>query len=259
LKITQGTPQAMELLKLFKKKECLADVYSQEFFDKQPTHDENPDAPFYKDGMESINELEDDKSGNFKPNNHLLFIFLEERDKDLMDRLLKVYPPLIKRFEGFHKPDFLILNLYTKQMLCIGFGRKNRLFAYDPVYEPAIDLYGYTGMGDGGKYIAKFTEHDYYDAVSDLAGALADLSEAMFEWDHLPHNEDMLGYALDEGPRDDGLYYIDEDDDEGYTKEEMEDFLEQFADCQSRGDAALKIIHAFFPQCEWGELNTGDY
>jgi hypothetical protein len=113
-------------------------------------------------------------------------------------------------------------------------------------------------MGDAGKYITKFTEHDYYDAVGEFAGALAQLSGAMFDWDHLPHNDEMIGITLDEGPKEDGLYYID-DEEEGYTKEEMEDFLEQFADCQSRGDAALKVIHSFFPQCEWGELNTGDY
>ena len=258
MRITNGTPKAMEFLALLKQEGCLVDVYSEDFFDRQPTYDQDTDATFDKNGMEYIEDLEADSSQNAKPKNHLLFIFLDEYKRELIDKLLAVHPPLVKHFGSFHKPDFLILNLYTKQMLCVGFGRKNYLFAYDPAYEDTIDFFGYTGMGDSGKYIAKFTEHDYYDAVEDFADALAQLSSAMFDWDHLPHNDEMIGITLDDGPKEDGLYHID-DEEEGYTKEEMEDFLEQFADCQSRGDAALKVIHAFFPQCEWGELNTGDY
>ena len=258
MKITKGTPQAMAFLDLLKKEGNLIDVYSQEFFDRQPTYDEDPGALFHKTDMEYIEELEAEPSENAKPKNHLLFIFLDEYKRDLIDKLLALYPPLAKHFHGFHKPDFIFLNLYTKQILCVGFGRKNRIFAYDPVYESHIDFFGTTGIGDARKYIAKFTEHDYYDLLADFAEALAQLSEAIFDWDHLPHNPEMLEIALDEGAKSDGLYYV-EDDEDGYTKEDLEGFIEQFADCQSRGDAALKVINAFFPQCEWGELNTGDY
>lgn len=208
--------------------------------------------------MGHIEELEADPSENAKPKNHLLFIYLESYKRELINKLLVLCPALVKHFDGLHEPDFIILNLYTKQMLCVGFGRKNRIFAYDPMYEPFIDFFGLTGSGDGGKYLDRLMEHDCYEAVRDFAQALATLSEAMFDWDHLPHNPEMLEIALDDGAKSDGLYYV-EDDEDGYTKEDLEGYIEEYADCQIRGDAALKIIHVFFPECEWGELNTGDY
>lgn len=258
MKINKGTAQAMEFLELLKKEGNLTDVYSQEFFDRQPTYDELPDAPFYKDGMEYIEELEADQDENLKPKNHLLFIFVDEYKKDLIDKLLATYPLLVKRFEGFHKPDFLMLNLYTKQMLCIGFGRKNQIFAYDPAYEPHIEFFGLTGIGDGGKYIDKFTEHDCYDAVSDFAQALDTLSQAMYDWDHLPANPDDISMILDEGPNEDGTYSVDGYD-EGCTEEEMNVFLSEFDDAQRRDDEAMKVIRIFFPAPDYMELNTGDY
>ena len=208
--------------------------------------------------MGYIDDLETDLDENAKPKNHLLFIFIDEYKKELIDKLLAAYPPLIEKFNAFHKPDFIILNLYTKQMLCVGFGRKNRIFAYDPAYSQQIDFYGLTGAGDGRKYLDKFIEHDCYDTVGDFAQALATLSEAMFDWDHLPHNPDMLEIVLDEGAKADGLYYI-EDDEEGYSKEQIEDFLGEYADAKKREDEAMKIIRTFFPAHDWWELNTGDY
>ena len=258
MKITKGTPQAIAFLDLLKKEGNLTDVYSQEFFDRQPTYDEDPEAPFDKNGMEYIEELEADPSENAKPKNHLLFIFLDEYKKDLIDKLLIICPSLVKNFDGLHKPDFIILNLYTKQMLCVGFGRKNRIFAYDPMHEPLIDFFGLTGIGRDSKYLDRFMEHDCYETVRDFAQALATLSEAMFDWDHLPHNPDMLEIALDEGAKSDGLYYV-EDNEDGYTKEDLEGYIEEYADAQRRQDEAMKVIRIFFPAHDWWELNTGDY
>ena len=45
MRITKGTPQAMAFLDLLKKEGNLTDVYSQEFFDRQPTYDEAPAPP----------------------------------------------------------------------------------------------------------------------------------------------------------------------------------------------------------------------
>ena len=81
MRITKGTPQAMAFLDLLKKEGNLTDVYSQEFFDRQPTYDEDPEAPYDKNAMGYIDELEADPSENAKPKNHLLFIFLDEYKK----------------------------------------------------------------------------------------------------------------------------------------------------------------------------------
>lgn len=258
LRITKGTLKAMELLELLKKEGNLTDVYSNEFFDRQPAQEEDPDSPFDKNGMEYIEELEADPGENEKPKNHLLFIFLDEYKKDLIDKLLDLCPSLNKHFDDLHKPDFIILNLYTRQMLCVGFGRKNQIFAYDPMYESHIDFFGLTGSGDDGKYLDRFMEHDCYESVKDFAQALAALSGAMYDWDHLPHNPDMLHVALSEGAKSDGLYYV-EDDENGYSKEDLERYIEEFADAQKRQDEAMKVLRIFFPTHDWWELNTGDY
>lgn len=248
----------MALIELLKKEGNLTDVYSQEFFDRQPTYEEDPYAPFDKNGMEYIDELEADPNESIKPKNHLFYIYVDEYKKELIDKLLEAYPQLVEYFGAFHKPDFLILNLHTKQMLCVGLGRKNRVFAFDPTYESHIDFFGITGIGDEGKYLDAFMEHDCYETVRDFAQALATLSEAMYDWDHLPQNPDLLEIALDEGPKSDGLYYV-EGDDEGYAKEALEEYIEEYADAQKREDEAMKVIRIFFPNQDWWELNTGDY
>ena len=103
MKITMGTPQAMAFLDLLKKEGNLTDVYSQEFFDRQPTYDEDPEAPYYKNGMEHIDELETNLSENEKPKNHLLFIFLDEYKRELIDKLLVLGPSLAMHFDGLSK------------------------------------------------------------------------------------------------------------------------------------------------------------
>jgi hypothetical protein len=54
------------------------------------------------------------------------------------------------------------------------------------------------------------------------------------------------------------LYYV-EDDEDGYTKEDLEGYIEEYADAQRRQDEAMKVIRIFFPAHDWWELNTGDY
>jgi hypothetical protein len=49
MKITKGTPQAMSLLTELKESGDLVDVYSEDFFDRQPTYEDDPSAPFFKD------------------------------------------------------------------------------------------------------------------------------------------------------------------------------------------------------------------
>jgi hypothetical protein len=258
MKITKGTPQAMEILAQLKKSGDLVDVYSEEFFNRQPTYDEDPLAPFTKNGIDWINELECDSEEDAKPKNHLIFIFVDEYKKETHEKLKAIYPPLQKIFEKGHLPDFLLLNLYTRQMLCVGLGRKNRLFIIDAEAGTSINAFDLNGVSDDSEYMDKFIENDAYDSVSDLIHALDELSVAMYEYDHLPGNDDLVAFALDEENTRDGLHYI-EGDDEGYTTEQINEFLEKYEEYQVYEDKAMKMINVFFPQCERGELNTGDY
>lgn len=250
MKITKGTPQAMELFELLKKEGNLVDVYSPEFFDRQPDVEESPNAPFHKDALAYIDEMEDDPDEMKKPKNHLIFIFIEKSKEHVIKKLLEIYPALTENFQRFHKPDFLILNLYTRQMLGLSFSGENFMFAENPFYKKAIYFNGFTGARDVEKYMNKFTEHDYYDVVGSFTKAVEQLSQSMYEWADLPYDEDSIEISLDEGPQSDGLYYVDGDN-EGHTQEELEEYLEQYANCQNDADNALVVIRAFFPNCEW--------
>ena len=248
----------MKLLEKLNKSGDLVDVYSDDFFNRQPTYDEDPSAPFLKGGMESIEEIESDNFEKAKPKNHLLFIYVDQYKKDVQDELTIVYPPLKKIFDIGHLPDFLLLNLYTKQMLCVGFGRKNRFFIIDAKTGKGINAFDLYGINDDSKYVDKFIKNDVYEATSDLLHALNNLSVAMFRHDNLPGNEDLVAFALDEENTRDGLHYI-EGDDEGYTTDQINEFLEKYQEYEACEDEAMKMIKVFFPQCERGELSTGDY
>lgn len=258
MKVTNGTPQAMKLLEKLKKSGDLVNVYSADFFNRQPTYEEDPSAPFSKGGMEMIEETEEDHDEEAKPKNHLLFIFIDQYKKDIHEELKSVYPPLKKIFDMGHEPDFLLINLFTKQMLCVGFGRKNRLFIVDAETANVINAFDLCGTNDDSDYIDKFIAHDVYEATSDLLHALNDLSVTMNEYDNLPGNEESVEWALEEENIRDGLHYI-EDDDEGYTTDQINEMLVKYRQYRAQEDEAMKMINVFFPQCDRGELNTGDY
>ena len=143
-----------------------------------------------------IEETESDLEAEAKPKNHLLFIFVDEYKKDIREKLKAVYPPVQKFFEQYHSPDFLLLNLYTKQMLCVGFGRKNRLFIIDAETGNHINAFNLNGIADDSEYMDQFLESDVYESVSDLIHALYDLSIAMYECDHLPGNDDLVAFVF---------------------------------------------------------------
>jgi len=248
----------MNLLDKLKKSGDLVDVYSDDFFNRQPTYDEDPLAPFAKENMESVKETESDNYEKAKPKNHLLFIFVDQYKKDIHEELTTVYPPLKKIFDIGHLPDFLLLNLYTKQMLCVGLGRKNRLFIIDAGAGTSINAFDLTGISDDSEYMDKFLENDIYDSVSDLIHALYELSIAMYEYDNLPGNEELVEWALEEENTRDDLHYI-EGDDEGYTTDQINEMLGKCREYRAQEDEAMKMINVFFPQCERAELNTGDY
>jgi hypothetical protein len=258
MKISKGSPKAMSLLEHLKKEGDLVDVYSENFFGRQPSIADDPHAPFSKDTLEEIDYLESEPEEEKKPKNHLLFIFLDTYKRDVIDKMQQIYPPLKRIFSAGHAPDFLLLNLYSQQMLCVGFGRKNRLFIIDAKTAKPINYFRSATSADY-EYMGIFTDHDINEAVNDFLTALAELSYFMFEYDQLPGNEDMISLAIDAGPSDDGFYYIEGADSDGYTEVEINDLLNQCNDFHAGENKAMKMINIFFPQCERGELNTGDY
>jgi hypothetical protein len=275
MKISKGSEKAQALLERLDEEGDLVDVYSKVFFDRQPSFKDDPSAPFNKEGFEYIVEEYELNSGNdVKPLGHLLFIHVDQYKTELRKSLVDLFKPLSNLIDaGKHDPDFLILNLYTRQMLCVGLGRKNRLFAIDAATGKSINVFGLLrginaagilGIDDNELYMARLIEHDVYESVSDLVHALHKLGVAMYGYDGMAANAEVLEHSISLNPDEDGLYQLKDWDDEivdeeQYTKAELTSMLEEINGYQTAEDQAMKVINIFFPQCERGELNTGDY
>lgn len=275
MKISKGSKKAHSLLERLAKEGDLVDVYSKEFFDRQPSFKDDPSAPFNKEGFEYvIEEYESNSDNDEKPLGHLLFIHVCKYKTDLRKSLVNLYKPLRKLIDaGKHNPDFLILNLYTRQMLCVGLGRKNRLFAIDAQTGKSINVFGLLqgihaagilGVDNDELYMARLVEHDVYESVSDLVHALHELGVAMYGYDGMSANIEELEHTTTSTPDEDGLYQLKNWDDEiideeKFTKAELMSMLEEINGYRATEDESMKMINIFFPQCERGELNTGDY
>ncbi|ABP35273.1 hypothetical protein [Polynucleobacter asymbioticus] len=258
MQIQNGTPTVIQLFDRLQSEGSLVDLYSKEFFDK------NQDGPaFFLQPFEMIEEVErgisEDYGDNKFPLNHLLFLcvsLLSNEDKQL---LISLYAPLKNILkDDIHHPNFLILNLYTKQILAVGLGRKNRLFCIDVASNKNIDLINLPEDSEGNNYIQNFTEHDVVDFFSDdLTGSLQTLSYAFFEQDHLPFINDLQD-ALESSPNEEGLYELDGYED-GVTAQDIKDMIKEYENHQESINQSLQILQSFFPELTEGDLNTGDY
>ena len=201
---------------------------------------------------------------------HLFFIFIDNLKLNIHEELKFFYPQLQNFFGQNHYPDFLILNNNTKQMLCVGFGRKNKLFIIDSKKNTSIKTHSFFPQRMDSsilnikeedadhKYINQFTEKDVLKVVKFFLKALDDLSLAIFDFDQLPGSFESIGQALNKENIKDGLHYI-EGENEGYTTNEINQLIIKYDFNNDNLNEALEKIRIFFPQCEIGELNTGDY
>jgi len=274
MKITGGTKAVMSLLDKLQQDGDLVDVYSKSFFNRQPSIKDDPNVFIRKELYEVLlNEYENNLDSDQKPLGHLLFVHIDDYKKEVQKELIGIYKPLVNLIDaGKHNPDFLIINLFTQQILCVGLGRKNRLFVIDAATEENVNAFGLlSGVHAGGLsagedhgYMDRFTQHDVYECASDLIHAVHKLGEAMFRYDSMEANEEYLEYTLDSGPNERGNYQLKnwEDevlDDEEYSREQIVELLKESKSYQAEIDNALKVINVFFPHCNRGELNTGDY
>ena len=274
MKITGGTKTAIALFEKLQQEGDLVDVYSKSFFDRQPSFKDDPYAPFSQEGYEYVlDEYENNVDSDQKPVGHLLLIHVDDYKKETRKELVDLYKPLGTLIDvGKHNPDFLIVNLFTNQVLCVGLGRKNRLFVIDVVSGANVNAFGLLGSihpgglmtGEDHGYMDRFTQHDVYESVSDLIHALYTLGVAMYNYDGMMANQEQIEHTLDSGPNENGVYQLKNWeneilDEEDYSKEQIVELLEEINGYQAEEDDSMKMINLFFPQCERGELNTGDY
>jgi hypothetical protein len=267
MKITGGTKKAIVLLAKLQQEGDLVDVYSKSFFNRLPSIKDDPNAEYNQEDFEYLlKQYENNTDSEYKPVGHLLFINVSDLKPELKNVLIELYEPFANYLNsGKHNPDFIIVNLFTKQVLCFGLGRKNRIFFFDAVTGKTVNafrLLGGQNPAEDIEYMDRFTQHDVYEFVSDLAHALYKLGVAMYNFDSAP-DQDKLEHALDLGPNQFGVYQLmssrGEILDDEYSKEEIVELLEQIIVSEKEEEDSMKVINIFFPECYQGDLNTGDY
>lgn len=268
MKITGGTKKAIALLEELQQAGYLIDVYSKSFFDRQPSIKDDPNAEYNQEDFEHLlKHYENDTECEDKPVGHLYFINVSDLKPELKNVLIELYAPFVNYLNsGKHNPDFIIVNLFTKQVLCFGLGRKNRIFCFDAVTGKTVNAFGLLGgpnPSEDSDYMDRFTEHDVCEFVSDLAHALYKLGLAMYNYDSTP-DRDKLQHTLDSGPNQHGVYQLKSLDgevlnDDEYSNEEIIELLDQIIVAEKDEEDSMKVINIFFPECYQGDLNTGDY
>ena len=193
----------------------LIDIYSDEWLE----------------GQDDSSFLAPAKTKKFKSShgdaykNHLLVVYSKYLEELTRKILLIAYPQLEVQFEqGSHRPSFVFINRATGQLLCIGLGRKNRIFMIDSVTGEGVNVYG-VGNADGSlDYIAKFTHLDHCEVVKTFVHSLHELSLEL-----------------------DARASIDDSESEEY--EQLNEKVEE----------RMGTINLFFPNCGSGDLDSGDY
>ena len=204
----------LNILEKLKENGDLIDVYSNEWLLKQ--EDDSP--------LNSAIASKFDKQFGNDYRGHLKIIYLSNRDDAF--ELATVYPQLQQQIkDGTHRPNFLFMNNNLNKILCVGLGRKNRIFILDSDTNKSVDVFGVPGNPNSDKkYIQEFTKIDHANVVKTIVHTLNDASTLMDE----------------------------QADFDEYDSEEYEDVCDRLYE-------VVRGIQFYFPQCEAGELNSGDY
>ena len=164
---TGGTPEAINFIEKYKKTGHVVDFYSDEYV----LNRQKNNCLISQRLLKTL----DVQHGKFY-RNHLLIIYIGDKNGEMLDTLSSLYEPIHRYFnlEGdgpgiVIKPDYLLLNLITKEILCVGIGWRNRNFNFE--------LHN---------YLARYTapEAPYKLNHFNSSEISTDCSDAFYELDH---------------------------------------------------------------------------
>lgn len=239
---------------------ALVDIYSNKWLE------ENPDNSYF----DADDLVEYQGRSNGACNGHLLVISTSLHLQKVSELLLGVHPAFatcLGEKSPYHKPDLIFINLATKQILCVGLGRKNYFFG-TAIHEEDVKVSDgnvkeltrtntdSTSHEPALVYMREFIKYDYANVVQTLIDALYEFGVCARNWDQLPLTPDQIEEIIDQGPDDDGMYDID---DQLMSLEDARGVIAEFEEINDWGKENLSTIQAFFPDLEWADLNTQDY
>lgn len=259
-----GTPEVQSFIKKYKASGYLIDPYSDEWISQVANRAENNEINYESD-LDTYASFDEEYGMDYR--NHLLIIYVDIYNKELIEDLKKIYQPLKYIFEdqgssfSTHKPDFLFINLAIKQIICAGLGRKNRLMQFDAAryaarnYEPQIDVLG-DGAGSSfdSKYVAKFTALDHDEIINKLVFNLKTLADYLLENDSLNFYPEIVSAE----PNDEGLYEF-EDGRDPVDQDGLDALIDSSDMYASLINESIEAIQVFFPKAEVADLNPEDY
>ena len=255
-----GTDAANNSLRELKNLGALADVYTKEWLDS------NTDFSYFS--LDDLDDYQAKSKGACE--GHLLVISTSLNDLLVASLLISAYPIFAKNLDEniqLHKPDLIFINLATRQILCVGLGRKNQFFGYaldnyhvrihDSVVEEIVSrAYEASAENPTHKFLNEFLKYDYARVVSSLVESLYEFGICARNWDHLPLNPELIDQIIESGPNENGLFDID---DELMPLEDVKKILKEFAEVEDWAIENLSTLQDYFPDLTWADLNTQDY
>lgn len=259
-----GTPEVQDFIKKYKASGNLIDPYSDEWITAVAKRSENGEINYESD-LDSYTSFDEEYGRDYR--NHLLVIYVDPYNKGLIEDLKKIYQPLKYIFDehgsafGTHKPDLIFINLATKQILCVGLGRKNRLMQFDAaryaagIHEPQIDI-----LGEGNspsfdsQYVTEFTALDHDKIADKLIFNLKILGDYLLENERLNFYPEIVSTE----PNHEGLYEF-EDGRDPINQASLDELIESFDINMTYIGESIEAIQVFFPMADVGDLNPEDY
>lgn len=242
-----GTPEAIKFIEKYKKTGYIVDFYSDE-------HINSLDQSATSYSSEDLKDFDESYGSAYR--GHMLTIYIGNEDEEMLNELSNIYPPFKQLFNlsghsdtGLHKPDFLLVNLATKEILCVGLGKENRAFRYE------LHKYLLQKNGESKDCSEKFFELDHYEIAERVITEAESFGFNLYEFDNLPGNADVFVVKNDS----DGLYYLEDFDEDGMTEQEVTQLESSYAECSEGMNESLTLLREFFPQVDDSELSTGDY
>ena len=255
-----GTDAANTSLRELKNLGALVDVYTKDWLNS------NPDYQYFT--HDDLDDYQAKSKGACE--GHLLIISTSISTNLISALLIHAYPLFTKIFDEdirLHKPDLIFINLATRQILCVGLGRKNQFFGYaldndhvrihDSVVEEIVSrAYEASAENPTHKFLYEFLKYDYAGVVSSLVESLYEFGICARNWDHLPLNSELIEEIVDRGPNENGLFDID---DELMPLEDVKKILQEFVEVEDWATENLSTLQDYFPDLTWADLNTQDY
>lgn len=190
---------------------------------------------------------------------HLLILRLDQHCKPLHSEICAVYPPLKQALnDNPHLPHFLLFNLELKKILCVGLGRKCKLFVFDPQTNLKVPFYGFNGSGSN-REINEFLKNDQSFQLYILVTALVRLGHALDDFFSFPCIDPVAAEILLEETYDQDETFEIELDGLRMPRGALMKVVKQYALNDKQVDDAMAEIRRLFPNVEAVDFNPEDF